>query len=53
MESFFGTLKRELVHHEKAATRTEAKGSIFEYFEVFYNQQRKAFGQQLPGSAGV
>ncbi len=41
MESFFGTLKRELVHHETYATRAEAKVSLFEYIEVFYNHQRK------------
>jgi transposase InsO family protein len=41
MESFFGTLKQELVHHERYATRKAAKASIFEYIEIFYNQQRK------------
>ena len=41
MESFFGTLKQELVHHERYASREQAKASIFEYIEVFYNQQRK------------
>ena len=41
MESFFGTLKQELVHHEYYATREQAKASIFEYIEVFYNQQRR------------
>lgn len=41
MESFFGTLKRELVHHETYRTREQAKASIFEYIEVFYNHQRK------------
>ncbi len=41
MESFWGTLKRELVHHEKFATREEAKRKIFEYIEVFYNCQRR------------
>ena len=40
-ESFFGTLKTELVNHERYATRTEAKQSIFEYIEVFYNRKRK------------
>jgi transposase InsO family protein len=40
MESFFGTLKQELVHHERYATRQAAKASIFDYIEVFYNQQR-------------
>ena len=40
MESFFGTLKNELVHHEQYATHEQARGSIFEYIEVFYNRQR-------------
>lgn len=39
-ESFFHTLKIELVHHSDYATREEAKASIFEYIEVFYNRQR-------------
>lgn len=39
-ESFFATLKKELVHHERYATREEAKQSIFEYIEVFYNRER-------------
>jgi putative transposase len=40
MESFWSTLKNELVNHERYATREEAKASIFEYIEVFYNRQR-------------
>lgn len=40
MESFFGTLKRELVHHRKYRTREEARREIFEYIEVFYNRER-------------
>ena len=41
MESFFRTLKRELVHREACATREEeARRSLFEYIEVFYNRQR-------------
>src|SRR5262245_13687504 len=39
-ESFFATLKKELVHHERYATRAQARASIFEYVEVFYNNQR-------------
>jgi transposase InsO family protein len=41
VESFFATLKRELVHDEKYTTRDEAKASIFEYVEVFYNRVRR------------
>jgi len=40
-ESFFHTLKTELVHHEDFQTREEAQQTIFEYIEVFYNRQRK------------
>jgi transposase InsO family protein len=40
MESFFATLKRELVHREVHATREEARRSLFEYIEVFYNRRR-------------
>jgi putative transposase len=39
-ESFFATLKKELVHHEDYQTRQEARASIFEFIEVFYNNQR-------------
>jgi transposase InsO family protein len=41
MESFWGTLKKELVYHEKYATREQARRSIFEYIEVFYNRVRR------------
>ena len=41
MESFFGTLKTELVHHRHYVTRTEAKTDLFEYIEVFYNRFRR------------
>lgn len=41
MESFFGTLKRELVHHESCADREAARRSLFEYIEVFYNRKRR------------
>jgi transposase InsO family protein len=50
MESFWGTLKSELVHHQQYATREEARQSIFEYIEVFYNRKRlhSALGYQSP-----
>lgn len=41
MESFWGTLKQELVHHRKYRSRQEAKQDISEYIEVFYNRQRR------------
>ena len=40
MESWFHTLKVELVHDRKFATRREAEAAIFEYMEVFYNRKR-------------
>lgn len=41
MESFWGTLKNELVHHRKFESREQARQEISEYIEVFYNRQRK------------
>ena len=40
MESWFHTLKVEMVHDTKFATRREATAAIFEYMEVFYNNKR-------------
>jgi transposase InsO family protein len=40
-ESFFATLKTELVHDEDWQTRAEARSAIFEYLEVFYNRRRR------------
>jgi putative transposase len=40
MESFWATLKSELVHQRRYATRQQARQSIFEYIEVFYNRKR-------------
>jgi putative transposase len=40
-ESFFGTLKKELVYHSNYRTRWAARQSIFEYIEIFYNRKRK------------
>lgn len=39
-ESFFHTLKIELIHRQSFKTREEAKMAIFEYIEVFYNRIR-------------
>ncbi len=41
MESFFATLKKELIHHESYATRDAARHSVFEYIELFYNTRRR------------
>jgi len=50
MESFFHTLKVELVHRERYATWRTAKSKIFEYIETYYNRQRKhsAIGHKIP-----
>lgn len=40
-ESFFHTLKAELVHRERYVTRRRAQTSIFEYIETYYNRLRK------------
>jgi len=41
VESFFGTLKQELVHRCRFATREAARREVFEYIEVWYNRQRR------------
>ncbi len=41
IESFFSTLERELLVRRRLAMRAEARSSIFEYVEVFYNRQRR------------
>lgn len=40
-ESFFSTLKAELVDHQDYRTRNEARQSIFKYIELFYNRKRR------------
>jgi putative transposase len=41
MESFWGTLKQELIHHRHYQSRREAIREITEYIEIFYNRQRR------------
>jgi putative transposase len=41
MESFFASLKKELVHDADFATRAEARAALVEYIEVFYNSKRR------------
>jgi len=50
MESFFGTLKRELIYGNRFKTRTAARQAIFKYIEVFYNRIRlhSALGYMSP-----
>ena len=40
-EAFFATLKRELVHRTRFATRLEARSAIFEWIETWYNRKRR------------
>jgi transposase InsO family protein len=50
IESFFHTLKTELISFERYDTREEARLSVFEYIEVFYNRERRhsALGYRSP-----
>lgn len=50
MESFWSSLKNELVHRRSFATRAEAREALFEWIEVFYNRQRlhSALGYMSP-----
>ena len=41
MESFYRSIKAELIYHEDFQTREEARLAIFEYREVFYNRVRR------------
>lgn len=52
MESFFNSLKNERTHHQRYATREEARRDTFEYIEVFYNRSRRhsALGYQSPAA---
>ena len=43
-ESFFGSLKNELVHRTSFPSRETARRAIFEYIEAFYNRQRRHSG---------
>lgn len=40
-ESFFNTLKMEMVYHRKFETRAQAKLEIFDYIQVWYNRKRR------------
>ena len=50
MESFWSSLKRELVHRCQFATRAAARAAIFEWIEIFYNRERlhSALGFKSP-----
>jgi putative transposase len=49
-ETFFGTIKCELLYHKKYTTRDEARKDIFWYIEIFYNRKRRhqAIGYMTP-----
>ena len=41
VESFFASLKRELIHRRSFATREEARSAVFEWIAVWYNRKRR------------
>lgn len=51
-ESFLSTIKIEMIYHEHYATRAQAKATIFEYIEIYYNRQRRnaAIGNVKPAA---
>lgn len=53
MESFFSSLKTELVHRTRFTTRREARAALFEYIKIFYNRQRRhsSIGYRTPAQA--
>ena len=53
MEHFFAPLTKELVHQRRFKTRAQARATIFDYTEVFYNRQRRhcAIRYQTPQQA--
>lgn len=55
MESFFGSLKTEMVHRAHFRTRREAKAALFEYIAIFYNRQRRhsRIGYRTPEQARI
>jgi len=50
MESFFHSMKVEEIHHHDFKTRAEARTTLFDYIEIFYNRQRlhSSIGYQSP-----
>ena len=49
-ESFFATLKAELINERRWATRVELRAAVFEYIESFYNRRRlhSSLGYRTP-----
>ncbi len=52
-ESFWATIKEELVHRHPWPTRVRARQAIFEFIEVFYNRQAAALQPGLPEPSRV
>ena len=52
MESFYRTLKRELVSGRKFESREEAKKEVFKFIELYYKRQ-DAFGSRICLSTGI
>ncbi|MEO0851890.1 MAG: IS3 family transposase [Cyanobacteria bacterium J06648_11] len=52
VESFFGTLKQELVHDARWSDPAEARAAIHDYIEVFYNRRRlhSSLGYRTPAA---
>jgi transposase InsO family protein len=53
VESFFHTLKTELVHHKRYRTRQQARVDLFDYIELFYNRETATLVPGLCQSRGV
>ena len=55
MESFFGSLKNELVHRTRFRSRREARAALFEYIAIFYNRRRRhsSIGYRTPEQARI
>ncbi len=55
MESFFGSLKNELVHRVWFCSRHEARAALFEYIAIFYNRHRRhsSIGYRTPEQARI
>jgi transposase InsO family protein len=49
-ESFFNTIKTELINQQTYQTRAQAKSAIFEYIEVFYNKVRRHSANEYQSS---
>ena len=49
-ESFFATIKKELIHRRAWPTKAELRTEVFDYIEVFYNRERRhsTLGQRSP-----